>query len=144
MNKTKAPVSQETIVLDHLKRVGHITGLEAQGVHRIRSLSRRISELQKRGHAIHKETCYDVNGQRYTRYTLAQSNLKVGCTVEVVTKIDHDLAGNYVYGVGARGTVERIDVDGTCRVLFTSGDYDGSPLPTAWWANIDDVRVVPS
>ena len=144
MNKTKAPVSQETIVLDHLKRVGHITGLEAQGVHRIRSLSRRISELQKRGHAIHKETCYDVNGQRYTRYTLAQSKIEIGCTVEVVKKGADSVLFTDVYGIGARGTVERIDVDGTCRVLFTSGDYYGSPLPTAWWANIDDVRVVPS
>ena len=36
---------QTQIVLDHILDVGHITNVEAQAVHKIRSVSSRISEL---------------------------------------------------------------------------------------------------
>lgn len=60
---------QTQIVLDHITTVGHITNVEAQAVHKIRSVSSRISELQRAGFHIAKRTCYDVTGQRYTRYS---------------------------------------------------------------------------
>lgn len=68
MNLKKAPKSNETIVLEHLQQAGSITHMEAEIVYGIRSVSRRITELQRRGVLIRKETRFDGNGQRYVRY----------------------------------------------------------------------------
>lgn len=62
--------NQEKIVLRHLIAEGTITACEAQLVHRIRSLSRRITTLLDSGVSIVKEDRVDVTGQRYRRYTL--------------------------------------------------------------------------
>ena len=58
-------------VLDLLKKKGTLTSLEAQGVLRCRSLSKRISELKKLGWPIFRELKEDTTGQRYARYSLA-------------------------------------------------------------------------
>lgn len=61
---------QATAVLRHLRDAGSITNVEANAVLRVRSVSRRITELQDHGVRIRKETKYDSTGQRYTRYYL--------------------------------------------------------------------------
>ncbi|WPH18212.1 helix-turn-helix domain-containing protein [Variovorax paradoxus] len=62
---------QAKIVANHLKATGSITAVEANAVHRIRSVSRRITELTDNGIEIRKEQKRDVNNQRYVRYVLA-------------------------------------------------------------------------
>lgn len=57
-------------VLDLLKKKGTLTSLEAQGVLRCRSLSKRISELKQLGWPIFREMKWDTTGQRYARYSL--------------------------------------------------------------------------
>lgn len=61
---------QERMVLRHLVEYGSITAGEAQIVHRIRSLSRRITTLLDTGCVIEKEDRWDMTGQRYRRYRL--------------------------------------------------------------------------
>lgn len=62
---------QAKIVLKHLLSVGSITAVEASAVHRIRSLSRRVTELdQVGGYLIQKEHKRDVVGQRYVKYSV--------------------------------------------------------------------------
>ncbi|KQV99984.1 helix-turn-helix domain-containing protein [Rhizobacter sp. Root1221] len=61
---------QAQIVLGHLRKVGSITAVEAAAVHRVRSLSRRITEVQDAGYPVRKEHKRDTTGQRYVRYSL--------------------------------------------------------------------------
>ena len=58
------------LVLSHLKRVGDISALEAQGMYKCRSLSRRICDLKEAGYAITSVHKVDNTGQRYVRYFL--------------------------------------------------------------------------
>ena len=58
-------------VLELLQQKGSLTSLEAQGVLRCRSLSKRISELKRLGWSITRELKEDTTGQRYARYSLA-------------------------------------------------------------------------
>jgi hypothetical protein len=64
-----APMTSE--VLKMLRKKGDVTTIEAQGVLRCRSLSKRISELKGLGHRINRTLHEDHTGQRYARYTLA-------------------------------------------------------------------------
>ncbi|MGN6552103.1 MAG: helix-turn-helix domain-containing protein [Pararhizobium sp.] len=64
----KAP--QTRAVLDMLKRKGSMTSIEAGGVLRVRSLSKRITELRRLGWPIIRELKKDPTGQRYARYHL--------------------------------------------------------------------------
>jgi len=57
-------------VLGHLKTAGSITNVEAHAVLRVRSVSRRITELVDAGYHIYKEMKKDSTGQRYVRYYL--------------------------------------------------------------------------
>ncbi|AOK28865.1 hypothetical protein AQ611_04910 [Burkholderia singularis] len=61
---------QAQIVLRHLQSVGSITNVEANAVHRVRSLSRRITEIQDAGYRINKVRRRDCTGQQYVRYSL--------------------------------------------------------------------------
>lgn len=61
---------QATLVLKHLSAVSHITGVEAESVHRIRHLPSRIFEIKKAGYSIATEFKRDVTGQRYASYSL--------------------------------------------------------------------------
>ena len=62
---------QSALVLKHLRATGSITAVEAAAVHRVRSVSRRISEIRDYGFMVTKDHKRDVNGQRYVRYVLA-------------------------------------------------------------------------
>lgn len=61
---------QASRVLAHLQSVGSITNVEANAVHRVRSLSRRITEIGEAGYKIAKVRRKDVTGQAYVRYSL--------------------------------------------------------------------------
>lgn len=61
---------QARTVLSHLQRAGSITNVEANAVHCVRSVSRRITELRGHGLDIRKEHRRDTRGQRYVRYVL--------------------------------------------------------------------------
>jgi hypothetical protein len=63
---------QAQIVRTHLLKAGSITNVEANAVHRIRSLSRRISELAQAGYKIDKQRKKDLTGQRYVRYSFVR------------------------------------------------------------------------
>jgi hypothetical protein len=61
-------------VYNHLKSEGSITNVEAQNVHKIRALPRRISDLEeKHGVSIGRQHKTDVTGQRYTKYFLKEA-----------------------------------------------------------------------
>lgn len=65
------PCPQALTVLKHLKQAGSISGIEAQAMYRVRSLTKRISELRGVGHDIESEFKSDpINKQRYVRYHL--------------------------------------------------------------------------
>ena len=71
-----APVmgkSQEQLILRHLREAGSITQIEAAGLYKVRSLTRRIRTLRERGYKIHSERRTDPMGQRYVRYHLFES-----------------------------------------------------------------------
>jgi hypothetical protein len=57
-------------VLELLKEKGSVTSLEAQGVLRARSLSRRILDLKEAGYKVTSTLSRDMTGQRYARYYL--------------------------------------------------------------------------
>jgi len=62
---------QEAYVLDHLRKVGTISGREAEDIYRIRDLPKRISVLRQEGVEIDVVLKTDTLGQRYARYALA-------------------------------------------------------------------------
>ena len=49
---------------------GTISGVEAQATMKVRSLTRRITEIRDAGFDIHSEWRRDPLGQRYVRYSL--------------------------------------------------------------------------
>lgn len=61
---------QEQLILRHLIAEGNISDAEARLIHRVRSVSRRISTLLAEGCGIQKQQRKDINGQRYVRYVL--------------------------------------------------------------------------
>lgn len=61
---------QSRAVLAMLKSIGRITGVHAWNVLKVRSLSRRITELKRAGYRIERNFKADHTGQRYAEYTL--------------------------------------------------------------------------
>ena len=59
---------QTSLLLDHFRKNNSISGIEAQAMFRIRSLSRRINDLEAIGHRFAREQRLDTTGQRYVRY----------------------------------------------------------------------------
>lgn len=77
---TLAPQTAE--VLRHLKNVGDISGVEAQAMYKVRSLTKRISEinavlyyntLEGSDYPVEAQWNRDTTGQRYKRYVLPQN-----------------------------------------------------------------------
>ncbi len=68
--KTKGFSEMTQHVADHLLRVGNISALEANGLYKCRSLSRRICDLKDEGWHIYSQHKNDATGQRYVRYAL--------------------------------------------------------------------------
>lgn len=67
-NRIHEDRTMDEVILDHLKKVGNVTALEAQGMYKCRSLSRRITTLKRQGHLIRSVAKIDATGQRYVRY----------------------------------------------------------------------------
>lgn len=65
---------QAAIVLKHLQQAGSISNVEAHAVLKVRSVSRRITEIVKAGYIIRKELKKDTTGQRYVRYVYEAQN----------------------------------------------------------------------
>lgn len=61
-------MTQTDILLNHFKYRASITNVEAGAVYRIRSLHRRILDLEALGYAFRREWKKDPTGQRYLRY----------------------------------------------------------------------------
>lgn len=61
---------QAQLVLGHLTAHGSITNVEAHIVHKVRSVSARITEIRNAGYNVEKEQRSDVTGQRYVKYVL--------------------------------------------------------------------------
>lgn len=59
---------QTALLLEHFRTRPNISSLEAQALFRIRSLSRRINDLEARGHRFSRVDKKDTTGQRYVRY----------------------------------------------------------------------------
>jgi hypothetical protein len=66
--RTVGTKPQPEILLDHFRTRSSISGIEAAAMYRIRSLHRRIIDLEQRGYEFIKERKKDPTGQRYTRY----------------------------------------------------------------------------
>tara|TARA_Y100001937_G_C6972318_1_gene263877 strand:+ start:361 stop:576 length:216 start_codon:yes stop_codon:yes gene_type:complete len=62
-------ISQENIILDHLKEHKFITSWEAIQEYRITRLSARIYELREKGHNIITKNVSE-NGKRFAEYSL--------------------------------------------------------------------------
>lgn len=61
---------QATTILDHLKKVGSISNVEAQALYKCRALPRRIADIKATGVNIQSVYKKDATGQRYARYVL--------------------------------------------------------------------------
>lgn len=55
-------------LLAHFKKHASISAQEASSMFRIRSLSRRINDLEELGHRFAREKKFDTTGQMYVRY----------------------------------------------------------------------------
>ena len=62
------PKRQTDLLLDHFRVRPSISALEAQALFRIRSLARRINDLEAQGHKFRRVMRKDTTGQRYVRY----------------------------------------------------------------------------
>ena len=69
--KRKTGMTQNQIILKHLKKAGSITVREAIVEYSIQSLTKRVQELRESGYHIMSHVKYHpVTGQKYVRYTL--------------------------------------------------------------------------
>lgn len=60
--------TQVNMLLDHFRVTPTISALEAAALFRIRSLSRRVNDLEALGYTFHRDVRKDSTGQLYTRY----------------------------------------------------------------------------
>lgn len=71
MTTKREPLYQmDLAVLEHLRKVGHITNMEANTVLKCRAVPKRVSKLRQHGYPITREFKRDTTGQRYARYVL--------------------------------------------------------------------------
>lgn len=63
-----ATLTQNDQILAHLRQHGNISPMEAWGMFKVRSLTRRIRDLKDAGHHIVGIWKMDTTGQRYKRY----------------------------------------------------------------------------
>lgn len=68
MTKPLLGEPQTQLLLNHFKVNPSISNVEAQAMFRIRSLHRRILDLEAQGYKFARQPRKDSTGQRYTRY----------------------------------------------------------------------------
>lgn len=67
-------MTQNQIILKHLRKAGSITVREAIVEYSIQSLTKRIQELREAGNNIISDVRYHpVTGQKYVRYSLEKT-----------------------------------------------------------------------
>lgn len=66
--RTVGPKKQTDLLLDHFRVKPDISGDEARNMYRIKSLPRRILDMEADGHRFSRVNKMDQTGQRYTRY----------------------------------------------------------------------------
>jgi hypothetical protein len=66
--RTVGPKPQTDLLLGHFRVKPDISGDEARNLFRIKSLPRRILDLEARGHKFSRVHKTDSTGQRYVRY----------------------------------------------------------------------------
>lgn len=71
--KKRNNMTQNQIILKHLRKAGSITVREAMVEYSVASLTKRIQELREYGHDIvsHVKT-HPITGQKYTRYAFTR------------------------------------------------------------------------
>lgn len=75
MNARLTP--QMRMILNHVKRVGYITGRAAIMDYGIAALPRRIADLGEMGYGVRTERCkHPATGQRYVRYYVTPPEAK--------------------------------------------------------------------
>lgn len=63
---------QAKTIVAHMAKAGSISLREAIADHSIQSLTRRITEIEKEGIKVNRESCnHPLTSQRYMRYSLA-------------------------------------------------------------------------
>lgn len=68
--RTVGPKKQTQLLLDHFRIKPDISGDEARNLFRIKSLPRRILDLEAEGYQFLRVRKTDSTGQRYVRYFL--------------------------------------------------------------------------
>lgn len=71
--KPLLPHSQKRLLLEHFRVKSSISNIEASALYRIRSLSRRINDLEADGYQFARSQERDPTGQRYVRYYFVRS-----------------------------------------------------------------------
>jgi hypothetical protein len=70
-------MTQNEMIIHHMRRTGSITQREALIDYSVQSLTKRISELRTSGFKIISEKrLHPTTGQRYVRYVLARTTTK--------------------------------------------------------------------
>lgn len=64
-------MTQNELIMKHLRKGKTLTRLEAFFLYRIQNITARITELKGQGHEIETEVRRDEAGHRYARYSLA-------------------------------------------------------------------------
>lgn len=67
---TSAMPAQTNLVLEHLLSGRTLTRIQADHLYRVASLSRRICDLEERGHKIKRDRKTDLTGRPYVEYSL--------------------------------------------------------------------------
>jgi hypothetical protein len=71
-------MTQNQMIIQHMKRTGSITMREALIDYSVQSLTKRIQELRAAGYKIESVSkTHPTTGQRYTRYTLLRKTPQV-------------------------------------------------------------------
>ena len=64
-------VSQKSLILNHMRKHGSITQLQALELYRVHRLASRIYDLRLDGHKLRANNLTDATGRTYTSYALA-------------------------------------------------------------------------
>jgi hypothetical protein len=73
IGRVGALAPQTAKVLSILRAKGSLTAVEAAAIAKVRSLTRRITDLREAGFSVLSETRRDTEGQRYVRYYLNEN-----------------------------------------------------------------------